>query len=177
VYLRIQHILTKIKCTFSQASHKFFKFLNVWQINKTILFRTSEDQPPVVVVEEQYEFYLEINEKRLRNIFLVILTSVFLLVIFKFPPIHCIKMPQLNHTNLSKIDSLIAKNVHMIKQYRRYTIFRMDNYIYLLISLLLVIIFSILNKKEKRNENEDDDRSSTVVHFFLKFVSIEEFLF
>ncbi len=112
---------------------------------------------------------MEPEEQHLRNIFLGILTIVFFLFFFKFPPVPYIKLPQLNNTNLSKIDSLIDKKVHTIGQYRRYAIFRIDNFIYLLVSGLLVFIFSILIKKEKRVKDEYDDRSGTLVFFKIYF--------
>ncbi len=100
-----------------------------------------------------YEFKLGKKEQRHRKIFLIFLAIVFLVAIFKIPPIHYIKSPQQNHTNLSKVDSTVDNKTHTFGQYRRYAI-SIINAIYLLICGLLVFIFSILLKNEKRAEND-----------------------
>lgn len=111
-----------------------------------VCLRCSSDE------SKRYEFKLGKKEQCHRKMFLIFLTVVFLVAIFKIPSIHYIKSPLQNHTNLSKVDSTVDSKTHRFEQYRRYAI-SIINAIYLLICGLLVFIFSILLKNEKRAEN------------------------
>ncbi len=127
-------------------------------IDENILFRPTTDQAPP-------ELNLTTKEPCHRKIFLRVLTIIFLLFFFKFPAISDVKLIQMNGTNSSEIKSFINDSVHMIQQYTRYTILRIDNLIFFLTSAILVAIFSFLNKPEPGNQDDDDDRSGTVIFF------------
>jgi hypothetical protein len=102
--------------------------------------------------DETYEFELREREQHHRKILLIFLTIIFLVAIFKIPPIHYIKSTQLNHTHSLQANSSFDNNIHTLGQCRRYAI-SIINCFYLLISIFIVLIFSYLLKKEKRAEN------------------------
>ena len=99
------------------------------------------------------EFYLNNSEHNLRKLFLFFFWVVFSLTFFKLPAIHSIPSILLHNASSSS-----NEHITTIKQFIQYTFLRIDNFIFLCVSLGLIGIFSYLNRYEKRDVNEYQSR-------------------
>ncbi len=104
-------------------------------------------------------------QERLRQLLLIIVTTLIFGVIFKFPTVHHLPLPHINSTPLSEFHSFIDDNTRKMDQYGQSTILRMDNFIFLSISTMLVILFSIINTLEVHNRNTGNQRSGMLALF------------
>ena len=70
-----------------------------------------------------------------------------------------------------QFDSLIEHNIRTIGKCESNTFFRVDNFIFLFVSITLVIIFSFMNKRDMQHQKTDNGQSSILEPIKLLYIT------
>jgi len=133
-------------------------------MNENILFRNANNHAPWT---RRTEFQLSQLEQRIRFILVLNLSFVLFLILIGIPAIRYFMPAKMNDTDSYKLYSIINNKSHLGEQSERNTVLRMDNIIFLTISIVLSIIFLFLNTQD---QSDDGNQSSILFFFHLKFI-------
>jgi hypothetical protein len=93
--------------------------------------------------------------------FVLMLSGFFSFILIGVPVKKYFTLAKMNDNSSSKVDSIVGDNSHMREQSAQTTIFRIDNVIFLIISIILTILFSYLN-----TQDQSDDKNQSSIWFF-----------